>query len=166
MGDDEFQELLQAECRFSRAQQTSAHFRNHDSTQRPSPVGELPAQETWKIPKRPAIPRALQERVIGCFRALATGDAIGKQTELLSRADVQPWYPGLLRDRTASLEKSSLGMLVKRHEWRIPSIGGAIAEPLYPETVNQEWFEVADSINENDLLELAHRSQVFDQRSP
>jgi hypothetical protein len=28
-------------------------------------------------------------RVIGCFKALATGDAIGKQTETLSRADVQ-----------------------------------------------------------------------------
>ena len=34
------------------------------------------------------------QRVIGCFKALATGDAIGKQTEMLSRADVQRWYPG------------------------------------------------------------------------
>ena len=36
----------------------------------------------------------LHERVIGCFKALATGDAVGKQTEMLSRADVEHWYPG------------------------------------------------------------------------
>ena len=34
-----------------------------------------------------------QKRVIGCFKALATGDAVGKQTEMLSRADVLRWYP-------------------------------------------------------------------------
>jgi len=34
-----------------------------------------------------------QERVIGCFKALATGDAIGKQTETLSRAGVRRRYP-------------------------------------------------------------------------
>ena len=35
----------------------------------------------------------LEERVIGCLKGLATGDAIGKQTETLSRADVRKWYP-------------------------------------------------------------------------
>ena len=34
-----------------------------------------------------------RERAIACFMGLATGDAIGKQTETLSRADVWRWYP-------------------------------------------------------------------------
>lgn len=34
-----------------------------------------------------------EDRALGCFKGLATGDAIGKQTEMLSRADVQKWYP-------------------------------------------------------------------------
>jgi ADP-ribosylglycohydrolase len=35
-----------------------------------------------------------RERVVGCFKALAIGDAIGKQTEMLSHPDVRHWYPG------------------------------------------------------------------------
>ena len=35
-----------------------------------------------------------RERVTACLKALATGDAIGKQTETLSRAAVRQWYPG------------------------------------------------------------------------
>jgi len=34
------------------------------------------------------------ERILSCFQALASGDAIGKQTEMLSRRDVTNWYPG------------------------------------------------------------------------
>jgi ADP-ribosylglycohydrolase len=34
------------------------------------------------------------ERVVACFKALARGDAIGKQTEMLSHPDVRHWYPG------------------------------------------------------------------------
>jgi len=34
-----------------------------------------------------------RERVVACFKALATGDAIGKQTEMLSYPDVRHWYP-------------------------------------------------------------------------
>jgi ADP-ribosylglycohydrolase len=34
-----------------------------------------------------------EERVIGCFKGLATGDAIGKQTETLTRADIHECYP-------------------------------------------------------------------------
>ena len=33
------------------------------------------------------------ERAVACFKALASGDAIGKQTETLSRAGVLRWYP-------------------------------------------------------------------------
>jgi ADP-ribosylglycohydrolase len=35
----------------------------------------------------------VQQRVLACLRGLATGDAIGKQTEMLSHADVRRWYP-------------------------------------------------------------------------
>ena len=35
----------------------------------------------------------LPERVAGCLKGIATGDAVGKQTELLSPSDVFRWYP-------------------------------------------------------------------------
>ena len=35
----------------------------------------------------------LLERITGCLNGLAVGDAIGKQTETLSRDDVHRWYP-------------------------------------------------------------------------
>jgi ADP-ribosylglycohydrolase len=60
-----------------------------------------------------------QERVIGCFKALATGDAIGKQTETLSRADVRCWYPDGVRGfhgRPGDVIPRYAG---KRYEWRI-----------------------------------------------
>jgi ADP-ribosylglycohydrolase len=59
------------------------------------------------------------QRVIGCFKALATGDAIGKQTEMLSRADVQRWYPGGItgfHGRPGEVIPRYAG---KRYEWRI-----------------------------------------------
>ena len=37
------------------------------------------------------------ERIVGCLNGLATGDAIGKQTETLSRDDVRRWYPDGVR---------------------------------------------------------------------
>ncbi len=33
------------------------------------------------------------DRVLACLKGIATGDAIGKQTELLSPGDVLRWYP-------------------------------------------------------------------------
>ena len=33
------------------------------------------------------------DRIIACFKGLITGDAIGKQTETLSRKDIKKWYP-------------------------------------------------------------------------
>jgi ADP-ribosylglycohydrolase len=33
------------------------------------------------------------DRIVGCLKGIATGDAIGKQTEMLSRDDVARWYP-------------------------------------------------------------------------
>src|SRR5215211_215786 len=37
------------------------------------------------------------DRILGCLKGIATGDAIGKQTETLSRAAVLHWYPGGIR---------------------------------------------------------------------
>ncbi|MGB7723099.1 MAG: ADP-ribosylglycohydrolase family protein [Bryobacteraceae bacterium] len=60
-----------------------------------------------------------EKRVIGCFKGLATGDAIGKQTEALARADVQKWYPrGItgFHGRPGDVIPRYAG---KRYEWRI-----------------------------------------------
>jgi hypothetical protein len=60
-----------------------------------------------------------QERVIGCFKALAAGDAIGKQTEMLSMAEVRRWYPGGItgfHGRPGEVIPRYAG---KRYEWRV-----------------------------------------------
>jgi ADP-ribosylglycohydrolase len=62
---------------------------------------------------------AVQERVIGCFKALATSDAIGKQTEMLSRADVQRWYPGGITGFHGQPGEVIPRYAGKRYEWRI-----------------------------------------------
>jgi ADP-ribosylglycohydrolase len=41
--------------------------------------------------------RTTRERIFGTLKGIATGDAIGKQTENGSREDVQRWYPAGLR---------------------------------------------------------------------
>jgi ADP-ribosylglycohydrolase len=61
----------------------------------------------------------LQERVIGCFKALATGDAVGKQTEMLSRADVRRWYPEGLAGFHGRPGEVIPRYASKRYEWRI-----------------------------------------------
>ncbi len=60
-----------------------------------------------------------EERVIACFKGLAIGDAVGKQTETLSRLDVQRWYPGGLtgfHGRPGDVIPRYAG---KRYQWRI-----------------------------------------------
>ena len=37
--------------------------------------------------------KGLVTRVLACLQGIATGDAVGKQTENLSREDIQRWYP-------------------------------------------------------------------------
>ncbi|MGH7717906.1 MAG: ADP-ribosylglycohydrolase family protein, partial [Gemmatimonadaceae bacterium] len=39
----------------------------------------------------------IADRVVGCLKGIATGDAVGNQTEGLSRADVRRWYPSGVR---------------------------------------------------------------------
>jgi ADP-ribosylglycohydrolase len=62
----------------------------------------------------------ISERAIATFKGLATGDAIGKQTETLSHADVLRWYPEGLRGFAGTP-----GEVIpryagnRRREWRI-----------------------------------------------
>ena len=39
----------------------------------------------------------IADRVVGCLRGVATGDAIGKQTEMLAPDEVTRWYPNGVR---------------------------------------------------------------------
>jgi len=41
--------------------------------------------------------QTVNERILACLKGLATGDAIGKQTETLSREGVLKWYPDEVR---------------------------------------------------------------------
>ena len=62
----------------------------------------------------------MAERVAGCLKGIATGDAVGKQTELLSHSDVFRWYPGGVRGF-----EGAPGSVIPRYvgnrkrEWRI-----------------------------------------------
>src|SRR5262245_53765855 len=63
---------------------------------------------------------ATADRIFGCLKGIATGDAIGKQTEGFSQADIARWYP----DGVRAFEGSP-GEIIPRyvgnskHEWRI-----------------------------------------------
>jgi ADP-ribosylglycohydrolase len=65
------------------------------------------------------MPARFEERVVGCFQGLATGDAIGKQTETLSRAEVQRWYPGGVTGFHGQPGDVIPRYAGKRYEWRI-----------------------------------------------
>jgi ADP-ribosylglycohydrolase len=61
----------------------------------------------------------IEDRVVACFRGLAAGDAIGKQSETLSTAAVRQWYPLGIRGfegRPGDVIPRYAG---KRYEWRI-----------------------------------------------
>jgi ADP-ribosylglycohydrolase len=60
-----------------------------------------------------------EERVIGSFKGLATGDAIGKQAETLSRTDVQKWYPRGIAGFEGQPGNVIPRYAGKRYEWRI-----------------------------------------------
>ena len=58
------------------------------------------------------------ERVLACFAGLATGDALGKQTETLPHCDVRKWYPDGMTGFHCP------GQIIprykgKRYEWRV-----------------------------------------------
>lgn len=60
-----------------------------------------------------------EERVIACFKGLATGDAVGKQTEMLTREDVRRWYPSGLSGFEGTAGEIVPRYRGKRYEWRI-----------------------------------------------
>jgi ADP-ribosylglycohydrolase len=60
------------------------------------------------------------ERVVGCLKGIAVGDAIGKQTETLSRDNVQRWHP----DGVRGFEGAPNAVIPRyvgnsKREWRI-----------------------------------------------
>lgn len=63
---------------------------------------------------------SVTDRIIGCLQGIATGDAIGKQTETLSHAKVGHWYPSGVRGF-----EHAPGSVIPRyqgntkHEWRV-----------------------------------------------
>lgn len=63
---------------------------------------------------------SIAARVLGCFKGIATGDAIGKQTEMLSRQHMLRWYP-----RGIGGFEGTPGEIIPRYvgnskrEWRI-----------------------------------------------
>lgn len=60
------------------------------------------------------------ERIVASLKGLSTGDAIGKQTETLSRAGVLRWYPDGVRGfegQPGTVIPRYLGN--QKHEWRI-----------------------------------------------
>jgi ADP-ribosylglycohydrolase len=62
----------------------------------------------------------MPDRILGCLKGIATGDAIGKQTEMLSREDVLHWYPHGIRGFEGT-PGSVIPRYVRnaKHEWRI-----------------------------------------------
>ena len=60
------------------------------------------------------------DRILGCLKGIATGDAIGKQTETLEHDDVLRWYPHGVRG-FEGIPGSVIPRYVgnAKHEWRI-----------------------------------------------
>jgi ADP-ribosylglycohydrolase len=62
----------------------------------------------------------MNQRIVACLKGIATGDAIGKQTETLSRDAVHRWYPHGVRGF-----EGTAGTVIPRyvgnrkHEWRV-----------------------------------------------
>ena len=61
----------------------------------------------------------LEDRAGACFKGLATGDAVGKQTEMLSPSGVQKWYPAGIMGFQGRPGDAIPRYVGKRYEWRI-----------------------------------------------
>ncbi len=60
-----------------------------------------------------------QDRAIACFKALAIGDALAKQTETLRVSDVRTWYPDGIRGFEGVPGEVIPRYRGKRYEWKI-----------------------------------------------
>jgi ADP-ribosylglycohydrolase len=69
---------------------------------------------------RPPVSHGTADRIAACLQGIAIGDAIGKQTEMLSHADIARWYPHGVRGF-----EGTPGNIIPRyagnskHEWQI-----------------------------------------------
>ena len=65
----------------------------------------------------------LADRVIGCLHGIATGDAVGKQTEMLSPEQIFRWYPDGVRGFEGT-PGAPIPRYVQssKHRWRIGEI--------------------------------------------
>lgn len=106
------------------------------------------------------MPSSPQARILSCLKALAIGDAIGKQTEMLSRADVVRWYPEGVRGF-----EGPPGSVIPRYagsrkwEWRVGETTDdtertmAVAEAILrdgevsPVTVGEELLQCRKSVH-------------------
>lgn len=61
----------------------------------------------------------IEDRVIACFKALSTGDAVAKQTETLTYGEVHNWYPGGIRGFEGPPGEIIPRYVSKRYSWRI-----------------------------------------------
>ena len=67
-----------------------------------------------------SVPLSARERILACLAGVATGDAVGKQTEGLARDDLRFWYPHGIRGF-----EGAAGSVIpryaenKKHRWRI-----------------------------------------------
>ena len=62
----------------------------------------------------------IADRILGCLKGIATGDAIGKQTEMLSQQDIIKWYPLGVRGFEGTPGDVVPRYLGKsKYEWRI-----------------------------------------------
>jgi ADP-ribosylglycohydrolase len=59
------------------------------------------------------------ERSIASLKGLSTGDAIGKQTETLTRQEVERWYPGGVQGFHGEPGTVIRRYVGKRYEWRV-----------------------------------------------
>src|SRR5438067_11348500 len=87
------------------------------------------------------MPVTVTDRIVGCLKGIATGDAIGKQAEMLSHDEEFHWYPHGIRGF-----EGSPGAIIPRyvwnskHQWRISKTTDdtertlAVAQPI---TANQ-----------------------------
>jgi ADP-ribosylglycohydrolase len=64
----------------------------------------------------------IRQRTAACFKALATGDAVGKQTETLTRAAARQWYPNGVQGFHGEPGTVIPRYAGKRYEWRVGEI--------------------------------------------
>src|SRR5947207_10698123 len=109
------------------------------------------------------MPVTVTDRIVGCLKGIATGDAIGKQTEMLSHDEVLHWYPHRIRGfegLATVMESAEEAILVAANiggdSDSVASIAGGILGAMYPMTVNDHWYAVVEAINHHDLVAIAN----------